>query len=227
MEIPKIKALVPMKGHSERVPNKNMKDFLGKPLFYRITETLLGSRHIKKVVIDTDSKLIIKEAIKAFNDKIQIINRPSTIQGDFVSMNTIIEYDLSILKNDNHFLQTHSTNPLLKTATIDNAIEKYFEKIENGISDSLFSVNRYQTRFYSINGEPVNHNPNELIRTQDLPVMYEENSNIYIFSKDSFYNNEKKRIGRNPFLFEIDKIESIDIDEPQDFIIAKKLYTHE
>ena len=227
METPKIAALLPMKGNSERVPNKNLKYFNGQPLFHRIMETLTNSKFIDKVIINTDSDQIKKNALDNFGEKVKIIDRPKSIQGDFVSMNEIINFDLQELNTDFHFLQTHSTNPLLTTATLDKAICKYFEIIETGNYDSLFSVTRFQTRFYWRSGEPVNHNPDVLIRTQDLPVMYEENSNIYIFSKDSFYNNEKKRIGRNPFLFEIDKIESIDIDEPQDFIIAKKLYTHE
>ena len=134
---------------------------------------------------------------------------------------------MQLLKHNLHFIQTHSTNPLLKTNTIDLAIEKYLEVIEKNTFDSLFSVTRFQTRFYWETGKPVNHDPDELIRTQDLPLMYEENSNFYIFSQDSFYANGKKRIGKKPFLFEIDKIEAVDIDEPEDFIIARRLYDNE
>jgi CMP-N-acetylneuraminic acid synthetase len=223
----KIVALLPMKGHSERVPNKNLKSFHGKPLFNKIVETILASKYIDRVVINTDSKLIKEKALKSFGEKVLIIDRPENIQGDFVSMNNIIDYDIKTLNSYTHFLQTHSTNPLLKTETIDNAIEKYFKVIENSAFDSLFSVTRFQTRFYWKTGEPVNHNPDELIRTQDLPIMYEENSNFYIFSRDSFLNNGEKRIGKRPFLFEMDKIEATDIDNPEDFIIAEKLYTYE
>jgi N-acylneuraminate cytidylyltransferase len=184
----------------------------------------LNSRYINKVVIDTDSIRIAKNARENFGDKVQIINRPPNIQGDFVSMNTIIGFDLQKLNQNIHFLQTHSTNPLLSTDTINRAIENYFNMIERKIYDSLFSVTRFQTRLYWQNGVPVNHDPNELIRTQDLPVVYEENSNFYIFSRDSFQNNGGKRIGKKPYLYEIDKIEAIDIDEPDDFIIAEQLY---
>ena len=227
MEIQKIIALLPMKGHSERVPNKNIKDFLGKPLFHRITETLLQSRYIDKIVINTDSEKIKRDAMDNFGNKIQIIDRSKYLQGDLVSMNKIIDNDLQLLKHNFHFIQTHSTNPLLKTDTIDLAIEKYFDVIEDNTFDSLFSVTRFQTRFYWKNGNPVNHNPAELIRTQDLPIIYEENSSFFIFSQDSFYANEKKRIGNRPFLFEINKIEAVDIDEPEDFIIARRLYKYD
>ena len=97
-------------------------------------------------------------------------------------------------------------------------------EIEEDKFDSVFSVTRFQTRFYWNDGTPVNHNPDELIRTQDLPIMYEENSNFYIFSRNSFKQNNNKRIGKNPYLFEMDKIEATDIDEPNDFVIAQKLY---
>lgn len=222
----RIIALLPMKGNSDRIPNKNLKDFHGKPLFYKVTESLLNSKYIDKVVINSDSEKIKSLALKGFGEKVIIIDRPSTIQGDFISMNSIIEYDLSVFGENVHFLQTHSTNPLLKSTTIDSAIEKYFKLISENSCDSLFSVTKFKTRFYWKTGVPINHDPNDLIRTQDLPIMYEENSNFFIFSRDSFFSNGRKRIGINPFLFEMNKIESIDIDEPEDFAIAKMFYRY-
>jgi len=220
----KIKALVPMKANSQRVPNKNMKSFNGKPLYHTIVKSLLNSKYIENVVINTDSKTIIKDIQKNFKKEISIINRPTQIQGDFISMNDIIAYDLSQLEGE-HFLQTHSTNPLLKTKTIDKAIEKYFENLDK--FDSIFAVTKVQTRFYDKNAKAINHNPNELLRTQDLEPMYEENSNFYIFSKKSFKNSNNKRIGLKPQLFEINKLEAIDIDEIEDFILAELLYKNQ
>jgi len=220
----KLKALVPMKGNSQRVPNKNMKNFDGKPLYHTIVKSLLNSKYIQNVIINTDSKTIIKDIQKNFKNEVSIINRPTQIQGDFVSMNDIIAYDLSQLEGE-HFLQTHSTNPLLKTKTIDKAIEKYFENLEK--FDSMFAVTKVQTRFYDKNAKAINHNPNELLRTQDLEPMYEENSNFYIFSKKSFKLSNNKRIGLKPQIFEINKLEAIDIDEIEDFILAELLYKNQ
>ena len=163
---------------------------------------------------------IAEDAQRNF-ERIQIISRPEEIQGDFVPMNEIIAYDLSQLDGE-HFLQTHSTNPLLRTETIKVAIEAYFKGIEK--FDSLFSVTRMQTRLYWSNGKPVNHNPQELLRTQDLPPVFEENSNFYIFSKTSFLNAGNNRIGLKPQMFEINKLEAIDIDEAEDFELAEMLY---
>jgi len=218
-----LKALLPMKGNSERVKNKNMKDFDGAPLYHVIIKSLLASKYIENVVINTDSDIISKNAKKVFGDKVVIINRPVSIQGDLVSMNDIINYDLQQLEGE-HFLQTHSTNPLLRTETIDNAIEKYFDSLEE--YDSIFGVTKVQTRFYDKNAQPINHNPKELLRTQDLEPLFEENSNFYIFSKESFENSNKKRIGIKPQIFEVNKLEAVDIDEPEDFKLAELLHIH-
>ena len=217
----KLVALLPMKGTSERVPNKNMRDFNGKPLYHAIMKSLLSSKYIDKVVINTDSEIIAKDAKDNFGDKVVIIDRPVEIQGGDVSMNVIIDYDLNQLDRE-HFLQTHSTNPLVRTKTIDKAIEKYFEGLEK--FDSLFGVTKVQTRFYDKDANPINHNPEELLRTQDLEPLYEENSNFYIFSKNSFDKAGKKRIGLKPQIFEVNKLEAVDIDEPEDFILAELLY---
>jgi CMP-N-acetylneuraminic acid synthetase len=210
-----------MKAHSERIPNKNIRDFCGHPLYHAMIESLLLSKNIFKIVINTDSDEIKQDALRYFKDKIIIHDRPESIQGDFVSMNRIISYDIERLEGE-HFLQTHSTNPLLRTKTIDRAIEKYFEVIKKGY-DSLFSVTRLQTRLYDSDGRAINHNPDELIRTQDLPPVYEENSCLYIFSRKSF-GKKKRRIGENPFMFEIPREEAWDIDEEIDFEIAKFFY---
>ena len=217
----KIKALLPMKGTSERVPNKNMRDFNGRPLYHAIMDTLLKSKYIEKVVINTDSEIIAKDAKKNFGDSVIIIDRPKEIQGGDVSMNVIINYDLNKLDGE-HFLQTHSTNPLLRVETLDKAIEIYFKELDK--YDSLFSVTKVQARFYDKNANPINHNPNELLRTQDLEPLYEENSNFYLFSKESFKRAINRRIGLKPKIFEVNKLEAIDIDEPEDFVLAEILY---
>jgi len=213
-------ALVPMKGHSERIPNKNMKMFSNRPLFHAVMDTLSNSRFIQRIVINTDSHVIADNAKKHY-DRVDIIWRPENIQGDFVSMNKIIEYDTQHYSNE-YFLQTHSTNPLLSVQTVDRAIDDYYSSLDT--YDSLFSVNRLQTRLYWDDLKPVNHSLEELKRTQDLPPVFEENSNIYIFSKASFRTAGNNRIGKKPKMFEMNQMESIDIDEQQDFELAELIY---
>lgn len=217
----KITLLLPMKGNSERVPNKNLKMFNGKPLFHAIVDKLRNSKYISQVIINTDSDLIADSAISTYKDFVHIHKRPKEIQGDFVSMNKIIEFDLNN-SNSDIYIQTHSTAPLISIKSLDLAIEKMINKSLE--FDSIFSVTKIQTRFYDKNGNPFNHNPKELLRTQDLEPLFEENSNFYIFTKDSFKNANNKRIGLKPLMFEIDKIEAVDIDDPSDFIIAEALH---
>ena len=210
-----------MKENSERVPNKNIRDFCGKPLFHYILELLSKSKYIDEIIINTDSKKIAKNAKEFFDVTIHM--RPDyLLKIESNEANLIIEDDISKIDCE-YFIQTHSTNPLLKTESIDKSIEDFFNQKEY---DSLFSVTPYQTRLFFENGTPVNHNPNELIKTQDLPFLYEENSCIYIFSKNSFLKN-KNRVGKNPKLFPINKLEAVDIDEMEDFIFAEFLMKKE
>lgn len=213
-------ALLPMKGHSERVPNKNMKLFCGYPLYHRIVTVLLNAKSISSIVINTDSD-VIKEDVKKNFDNLTLIDRPVDIQGDYVPMNDIISHDISELEGD-YFLQTHSTNPLLKSSTIDKAVELFFNNLNN--YDSLFSVTKLQARLFNKLIQPINHNPQELIRTQDLEPLYEENSNFYIFSRKSFFESGNNRIGLTPNTFSIDKTEAIDIDDEQDFLLAETIF---
>lgn len=216
----KIIALLPMKGHSERVPNKNMRLFAGQPLFHHVAAILQASPLVESIIINTDSDSIAREAKAAF-DKVRIVERPIEICGDFVPMNDIIAHDLTVLKGD-HFLQTHSTNPLLTAATLENATKTYFTLPAD--YDSLFSVTRLQTRLYWESGQPVNHNPAELLRTQDLPPLYEENSNLYLFSRQSFQKAGGRRIGLSPQMFEMEALEAIDIDTEENFRLAEAIY---
>ena len=176
---------------------------------------------IDKVIINTDSQLIKDDIAKNFNSNVIVIDRPENIRGNYVSMNKIIEHDISQFPAS-IYLQTHSTNPLLKSETITKAIEKMLN-INDGLkADSIFSVTRTQKRFYTEDCLPMNHDPNMLV-TQHLKPIFEENSCFYIFTKESFTKNNS-RIGSNPFMYEIDKIEATDIDEPEDFKIAEILH---
>lgn len=215
----KVVALVPIKEHSERVKSKNFRDFNGQPLYHHIMETLQRIYAIDEIIVNTDSKIVAIEAPKMWN-KVKIHMRPDELRGDFVSVNKLIKYDLDNSDGD-IYLQTHATNPLVKSETIAIAIKKFVE-IEDDDYDSLFTVNRFQTRFYKSDGVPINHNPKELLRTQDLDPVYEENSCMYIFTKESFLK-EDKRIGSNPFMYETPHIESIDIDDEFSFKLAEIL----
>lgn len=217
-------ALLPMKEHSERVPNKNIRPLNGIPLFYYIADTLKNTGIFESLAIDTDSQKIAQLATDRYGDWIRIIERPSDLVGDHVSMNLIIAHDIALLGAENDYFQTHSTNPFLSAETIRFAVERYYVERRIGEFDSLFSVNALKSRLYDKDLKPINHNPAVLGRTQDLEMIYEENSNFYIFSGESFAHN-KHRIGPNPLPYVMSRnfVEGIDIDEISDWYFAEMI----
>ena len=214
----KVVALLPMKAHSARVKGKNFRIFAGKPLFRWILDSLLSVNEIEKIVINTDARSILVENGLIESDRILIRDRAPEICGDFVSMNKVIADDLAHVDSE-CYLMTHTTNPLLSADTIREAIKAYRNGVTQG-KDSLFTVNRFQTRFYREDCTAVNHDPDNLIRTQDLEPWYEENSNLYIFSRDSF-GATQARIGKRPMLFETPRQESADIDDQVGWTMAE------
>ena len=218
MNTPRIVALLPMKANSERVKGKNFREFCGKPLFKWILDTLLEVAEIDQVIINTDARNILIKNGLVENDRIVIRDRKSELCGDLVSMNSILADDVSNIDSD-FYIMTHTTNPLLSATTIRKAIKLFLEERKSRIVDSLFTVNKIQTRFYLEDGSAVNHNPNNLIRTQDLEPWYEENSNLYLFTKESFKQGGA-RIGKYPMMYEGPQVESIDIDTPEDWDFA-------
>lgn len=214
----RLAALVPMRHTSERVPGKNYRYMAGKPLYAYIIDTLLDCKEIEAVVVDTDSPIILQGLHESY-PQVRTLERPEHLRDGSIPMNEIIKYDLTQIKAD-FYLQTHSTNPLLTAPTLRKAIQEFFEAFPS--KDSLFSVTRLQTRLWSEDGQPVNHDPSELIRTQDLAPVFEENSCIYIFSRQVFLDRNH-RLGLRPLMYEIDRQESLDIDEELDFLIAEDL----
>lgn len=214
----KMVALLPMKFHSERVPGKNFKNLQNKPLFKWILDSLLSVDRIEKVIINTDAVEELKKYGINDDPRIVIRERPEEIRGDFVSMNEVIHDDIENIESAN-YLMTHTTNPLISSQTINQAIDEYYNSLDNGY-DSLFTVNRFQSRFYYENINPVNHDPNDLIRTQDLKPLYEENSCLYLFNKNSFIQNGA-RIGKNPAIFATPILESVDIDDFESWELAE------
>ena len=211
----KLVALVPMRHHSQRVPGKNYRMLAGKPLFHHIIETLLAVPEIAEILVDTDSEPVMDGLRQRF-PQVKIINRPEHLRADDVPMNDILIHDTDQTQAD-FYLQTHSTNPLLKSETISRAIQLLLTNYPH--NDSLFSVTRLQTRLYFQDGRAINHDPRVLIQTQDLPPVYEENSCLYIFTRDNLLKRHH-RIGETPVMFEINADEAWDIDEELDFSIT-------
>jgi CMP-N-acetylneuraminic acid synthetase len=218
MKFNKIVALVPMRHHSQRVPQKNFRILAGKPLYHHILTTLQACTEIDEIAVDTDSPDIISGIKKEF-PQVRIIERPEHLRDDTIPMNEILLYDVSQIPAD-LYLQTHSTNPLVRTTTFSKAIQTLSENFPG--YDSLFGVTRVQVRLWDRFARPINHNPAILLQTQDLPPVFEENSCCYLFTGQNL-ENHRNRLGDRPYLFEIDRSEAWDIDEEIDFQIVNLL----
>lgn len=215
----KIIALLPMKANSERVKGKNFRNFCGKPLFRWILDTLRDVEYIDTILINTDARKILEDNGLFEDEKIKFRDRKKEICGDLVSMNVIIEDDINNSDGD-IYLMTHTTNPFLSKNTIKKAIIEFQNILQKQKADSLFTVTEVQERFYDRDSIALNHDPDNLVRTQDLDPLYRENSNLYLFTKNSF-NNTKARIGKSPKMLVTNPYESIDIDTEDDWDLAE------
>jgi CMP-N-acetylneuraminic acid synthetase len=209
-------ALVPMRHDSERVPGKNYRPFLGEPLYRHIVRALLGCARIDQVVIDTDSPAIADDCARQF-PSVLVQERPPHLRDGRIAMNDVLVHAAGRNPAD-VFLQTHSTNPLLRPGTIARALEEFLGALPE--RDSLFGVTAWRTRLYDASARPINHDPAVLLRTQDLPPVYEENSNLYIFTRRCL-ERHGRRIGERPMMFEIPRLEAMDIDDEDGFVLAE------
>ncbi len=213
-----ITALVPMRHTSERVPGKNYRPLAGKPLYAHIIETLLAVAEVSRVVVDTDSPVIIS-GLRQNYPQVMILERPEHLRAGTIPMNEILLHDTALAPAD-LYLQTHSTNPLLKAETLSRAIQAL--RASYPAHDSLFGVTRLQVRLWDQLARPINHNPAILLRTQDLPPVFMENSCVYLFTRQTL-EQRRNRIGERPLMFEVDPAEAWDIDEESTFQVVETL----
>lgn len=215
----RIAAFVPMRHDSERVKGKNYRPLGGRPLYHHIVSSLLACPQIDEVVIDTDSTLIAAEAEANFPE-VRVLPRPGHLLGGDVPMNDILLNDIEQVEAD-LYVQTHSTNPLLRAETIQAALDAFLDARDR--HDSLFTVTPLHTRLWTPEGGAINHDPTVLLRTQDLPPVMEENSCLYVFDAETL-QRRGNRIGERPLLYPLDPHEACDIDDELDWLLVETLY---
>ena len=176
----KIVALLPMKANSERIRVRTSRT-LWKTIISLGLDEILKCQDIETVVINTDADELINYP-NSFGEKVLIRKRPNDIRGDLVSMNLIIEDDINNVEAD-IYLMTHTTNPLLTCKTIESAIDKYKYLLNKKKADSIFSVNKIQTRFYDKKAKSINHDPANLQRTQDLSLSMRKTKYLFIHKR--------------------------------------------
>jgi CMP-N-acetylneuraminic acid synthetase len=215
----RIAAFVPMRHDSERVRGKNYRPLGGRPLYHHIVASLLGCQQIDQVVIDTDSPLIAEDARASFPE-VLVLSRPQHLLGGDVPMNDVLLNDIDQVDAD-LYVQTHSTNPLLRSETIRAALDAFLG--DKAQYDSLFTVTPLHTRLWTPDGVAINHDPEVLLRTQDLPPIMEENSCLYVFDAETL-RERGNRIGARPLLYPLDPHEAWDIDDELDWLVVEALY---
>ena len=208
-------AIVPMRHNSERVPGKNYRPLGGIPLYHHVVRTLSAVPEIDSVVIDTDSDVIIADCATHF-PHVQVLLRPEHLRDGTIAMNDVLLNTLDQVDAD-IVLQTHSTNPFLKAATISDALKLF--TTPGSEFDSVFSVTRLQARLWNADVHPVNHDPAVLLRTQDLAPLFIENSCFFIFTPE-LLRQRGNRIGSRPLMVEMAPLEAVDIDTEEDFALA-------
>ncbi len=193
---------------------KNIKPFYdGTPLMHFIQKVCLESKLIDEVYVYCSDEAVIPYVLPG----VKFLKRPKELDGDDKNANDFIcafmdEVDADI------YVNAHTTSPFAKVDTIDDCIEK----VASGEYDSAFCAENIKSFLWK-DGKPINFNPDHFPRTQDLPDVFSETSIAYVFSKKTFqtYN---RRVGINPYIREVGKIEAMDIDYPEDFEICDAIY---
>jgi N-acylneuraminate cytidylyltransferase len=222
-----VTVFLPTRSGSERVKNKNTRDFAGIKggLLNLKLNQLMSCRNVSEIVLSTNDELCMEIAY-SFNDvKLKVVERPEHLSLSSTSLIDLVRYVPDICSNSD-ILWTHVTSPFVKAEDYDNIISKYYHELRNGF-DSLMTVHSFRNFLWDkdvndiINRVGIEKWP----RTQDLKVFHEIDSAVFLTSK-AMYRKNIDRIGISPYLYELDKIKGLDIDWPEDFRLAEIVFSN-
>ncbi|WP_443770143.1 acylneuraminate cytidylyltransferase family protein [Anaerostipes sp.] len=209
-------AFVPMKLNNERLPGKNTKPFTnGKPLCHYILNTLLKVKGIDEIYVYCSDPSILLHIPRG----IKFLKRDAALDGSHVKINEVLKAFARDVAADVYVL-AHATAPFIKAKTIEEGVDG----VCNGAYDSALTVIRQQD-FFWMDKKPWNYDPKEIPRTQDLKPLYRETTGLYIYERH-LIEKENRRTGEHPLLLEADWKEAVDINQPEDFVIADALYNY-
>jgi len=217
-----MKVFIPIKHNSQRVPRKNFREFEGVPLYKHVLSKFSNFQ----VYVDTDSEQILDQLQTDENlSHVHGYRRLPRLLGHETSVCELIKNFINQFKiRDEVICQAHVTSPFLCVDTLMNA----YDFMSRGF-DSVVSCNTLQTRLWREEEYgmcPINHNPMKLEQTQDLPVLYEENSLFYIFKSDVLMKTGN-RIGYKPYFYVTSYPENLDIDTEDDWSLIKNMESNE
>ena len=211
----RILALVPLRGGSKSIKNKNIKNMAGKPLCEWVLLSSLKSKLINDTFVSTDSNQI-KEIVSNISDQIRVIDRPDEYAKDESTTESVIQHFQSIIDFD-YLVIIQATSPLLQSKHLDEALDYFFEKEY----DSLLSVVSTKRFFWDSDGVAINYDPNKRPRRQDFEGIFMENGAFYITSKEAFIKSGSRLSGRIG-LYEMPDKTGLEVDEPLDWEIIEK-----
>lgn len=203
-------AFVPIKMNNERLPGKNTKPFSnGRPLIDYILTTLKRVSQVDEIYVycsNPDIQEFLPEGVK-------FLRRSEYLDLSTTSFNEVLSSFARDVEADIYVL-THATAPFIKAETFEKAILA----VKSGEYDSALSVAKLQ-EFIWKDGKPFNYSTDNIPRTQDLEPLFTETCGMYVYQRGLILEHNR-RIGYQPYLVEVSKIEACDINEPDDFIIA-------
>jgi N-acylneuraminate cytidylyltransferase len=216
---PIISLIIPAKGTSERIKNKNLYEVNGKSLIRMACEKALKCECIDNVYLDTESDLIKNQVLDLGKKGLKIINRPKELANNDIGANEMMIYGLHLIDECDILLQTFATSPTISDKTIDNCIEKFINNIDK--YDSFFTVSELQEYFWD-GDKPINFDPRKVPNSFELKKISMETHGLYGIKTESLIRN-KTRVTSNSLKIPIPKLESFDINESCDLTIIEKM----
>jgi len=215
----KVSIVIPAKGSSTRVRNKNLYDIGGRTLIRRACEKVLNCQTIHSKYLDTEDSGIKMDCSDLQSRGLKVLNRPKELATNNVGANELMAFALHSIDHCDLLLETFATTPLITSETIDYCVN-YFLDNRDG-HDSFFTVSKMQEYFWKKDG-PVNFDPKVLPNSFELEPYLMETHGLYGILPEVFLRC-KTRIGRKPMMIEIPKIEAFDIDTAEDLDIVERL----
>lgn len=206
----KIVAIMPIKLNNQRCPGKNTRILGNKPLLQHELDSLIETGLCSSINVYCSDKAIIP----FLPDGVNFIQRPTFLDLPISNFTQIFDHFMNTRDAD-IYVYAHATAPFITVDTMKQCIEA----VISDEYDSAFCAVKLQDYLWQ-DGEPLNFNPSNLPQTQDLKPIYQETSGVYVFTKE-VYKLYKRRIGKRPFIKEVSFKEAIDIDKPEDFLLAE------
>lgn len=208
-------AFVPIKLNNQRTPGKNIKKFDdGNSLITVFLKTLVKVKGIDEIYVFCSDPSIKEYLVPG----VKYLERPQYLDTQYATPQDIISEFISRV-DANIYAVCHCTSPFV---TVEH-FEECVRATKSNDFDSSFTAERLQHLMWTDKNIPLNFDPTNVPRTQDLPVYYNEVSAAYVFKREVF-EKYRRRIGVKPHITEVMGKECVDIDYPEDFEIANAIY---